>query len=392
MSTTDTRLLPEVISQDKIRFDKNLAKNGIDFDEIYGADGQIIYDFMVYIATEFQKNIFEYGQVDLMSFSKISGQHASNLQRIHPYPAQLKYKGISFEEFQEIKKSPDFNPNDWFLNYFENALFKLGVVNLALSSKYKDFSTNEDVTELEFIQVLRNLKKYVSRHNKARYTFEISEAFTLSLSKYFINVNVSPGQKKFLRKHTAMYLYFYLQNLRSSLLINDKKEDRYKKRISFNHLCKVAKLNNKDFRNNKQRLKKKIYNLALETDLNIQIEFDRVRPTSRYKAACILVFPDNLLDVNDNETFEILKKAFADLYMHKLKLFYRDKLVKRGATNITEFFKWYFSNDDKNEKENLFDYIKEKIYGKKKINNFTVAPTINKLNIDKYIKTDYISQ
>ena len=66
----DTRLLPEVISQDKIRFDKNLAKNGIDFDTIYGDDGQIIYDLMVYIASEFQRNIFDYGHLDLVSFSK----------------------------------------------------------------------------------------------------------------------------------------------------------------------------------------------------------------------------------------------------------------------------------------------------------------------------------
>ena len=390
MSTMDTRLLPEVISQDKIRFDKNLAKNGIDFDTIYGDDGQIIYDLMVYIASEFQRNIFDYGHLDLVSFSKESGQHPSNLQRIHPFPAQLKYNGTTYEEFQEIKNAPDFNPNDWFLNYFENALFKLGVVNLALSSKYKDFSTNEDVTELEFIQVLRNLKKHVTRHNKARYTFEISEAFTVNLSKYFINVNVSPVQKKFLRKQASMYLYFYLQNLGSSLFINEKREDRYKKSISFNHLCKVAKINNKDFRNNKQKLKKKIYDVALKTDLNIQIEFERVRPTSRYKASCVLIFPDNLKGVDDNETFKILKKAFTDLYLHNLKLFYRDKLKKRGATNMAKFFKWYFCMENKKEKEDLFDYIKEKIYGKRKINNFTVAPTINKPNIDKYIKSIYL--
>jgi hypothetical protein len=382
-------LLPDTISENKIRFDKNIAKSGIDLDTIYGEDGQVIFDLLIYIASDFQKNIFDYGNIDLVSFAKASGQHASNLQRLHPHPAQLQHFGISKEDFEAMKKSSDFKPDEWFINYFENSLYKLGAINLALNSKYKDFSQDETVIETKFIQVLSDIRKHITRHNKAKYSFEVSEAFTVNLSKYFINVNISPEQKKLLRKNASTYLYFYLENLRSSLMVNDNKEDRYKKRISFNHLCKVAKLNNKDFRNNKQRLKKKIYDVALKTDLNVQIEFERVKPTSRYKAACVLIFPDNLKGIDDQETFEVLKKAFTDLYLHKLKLFYRESFPKRGKTNIEDFMNWYFSKEHSQEKEEFFYSIKEKIYGKKAKNSSFVAPSINKPNIDKYIKEIY---
>ena len=71
--------LPEQSVQAQlIRFDKNLASNGLDFSNSYGDDGQLIFDLLFYITLTYQTNLFGYGKFIPAEFCEAMGYNRLN--------------------------------------------------------------------------------------------------------------------------------------------------------------------------------------------------------------------------------------------------------------------------------------------------------------------------
>jgi hypothetical protein len=321
-----------------IRIDKNIAKQGIDFINTYGQEGQMIFDIVMYIANSFQNNLFNYGVFDINDFAEQLGYTVSNLKRKHPKP------------FQNVKMRDLDNPEMNFESIIENALYKAAKINLEFSRNVKDYTNNEEIKEIEFYQLIKTLRKHRSMKRKDvfYYTFEVSDIFTFHLSKYFTLSDIS--SLKALRKKNGVFLYFYLKTIQEAQRIN--KEDKINATPAFDILCEKAEINMSRPRDAKQKLIQKLDFIKEHTDLNFTYMF--YNKNGKYKYGIKIAFLDNAKFLHDpverKIASETTKKAMEDMIMFNLIKIYRERYQNLGRLNQGKFSEWFMSDKDKEEK------------------------------------------
>ncbi len=109
-----------------IRVDKNLSENSLDWLKIFGNDTNLCFDIILYISNNAQRDIFNFGQIDLNHFARTMQYKKNNLQYKAETPAQTELENKNtFNSLERSKK---------FLTVFENALYKLGRFNIPVTS------------------------------------------------------------------------------------------------------------------------------------------------------------------------------------------------------------------------------------------------------------------
>jgi hypothetical protein len=338
---------PQVLNQHNvpdvnvIRIDKNIAKQGIDFINTYGQEGQMIFDIVIYIANSFQNNLFNYGEFNIKDFADKLGYSVSNLKRKHPKP------------FQNLKLRDSDNSEMNFDNIIENALYKAAKINLEFSRNVRDYTNNEEIKEIEFYQLINKLRKHKSLKRKDifYYTFEVSDIFTFHLSKYFTLSDIK--SLKTLRKKNGVFLYFYLKTIQEAQRINP--ENKIDATPLFDTLCEKAEINVSRPRDAKQILIGKLDFIRNSTDLNFTYSF--FNKNGKYKYGVKISFYDNEKYLNSASqraiATETAQKAINDMIMYNLVQEYRTRYQNMGRLNKKKFSEWFSS---KNDKEIKYDH------------------------------------
>src|ERR1035437_4389581 len=174
--------LPDkTVPADLIRFDKNLASNGLDFANSYQEDGQLIFDLLFYIALTYQKDLFNFGKIIPNDFADAMGYNRYNLLKKHPKPAHIFKNKKLQKDFEKMEKEKNYNQklsNGEYPLYtvLDNALFRAGKENLIFSYEVKNFANKEKAQGMTFIPLLSDVKKHYSEknNNKIYYTYKLS--------------------------------------------------------------------------------------------------------------------------------------------------------------------------------------------------------------------------
>ena len=185
-----------------IRIDRNLAAKSLEwltqFKEVY----RLCFDIILYISNNLQRDLFNYGVIDLNHFAKTMGYKKNNLQAV-TNPIQKEIVGPLFNSLEREKK---------FITVFENALFKLGRYNIPVESVSIDTTTHEKILQTQFIQILKeisiNIKGKTTR-SKIIYSYRTSEEFDYNLSRLFFLADFSKISE--LRNKNLLLIYFYLK-------------------------------------------------------------------------------------------------------------------------------------------------------------------------------------
>ena len=163
-----------------IRVDKNLSENSLDWLKIFGQDTSLCFDIILYISNNAQRDLFNFGKIDLSHFAHTMQYKKNNLQYKAETPAQTELENKNtFNSLERSKK---------FLTVFENALYKLGRFTIPVTSMSFDNEKNEQVLSTKFIQIIEEIKIHVLSekiHSKIYYSYTTSEKFDYNLSRYF---------------------------------------------------------------------------------------------------------------------------------------------------------------------------------------------------------------
>lgn len=348
--------LPEQTVQPQMfRFDKNLAGNGPDFSNSFGAiDGQMVFEVVFYIACTYQKNLFSYGRIYPADFAKAMGYTRDNLFKKHPNPAQISKSTQLQKEYAKMESEENYNQKlsngeNLFYTMLDNALYLAGKENLKFSYEVKNFEKRENIQRMKFIQLLTDVNKHydINNKNKIYYTYKLSPTIESHLSKYFMLA--SPDAIKPLRKKNSVYLYFYLKNLQHTLrLENNKIGTPY-----FDLLCSKAEINIAKPKDRKQKLIYKLNKIRETTDLKFDYRF--VKGKGKFEYNIEIEFHDNMKAISKEENHEIRSVAFEDNYLHGIKNFYLDNI--HNKTNLK--WKEWNCNNKYNLKEKIEIFLLE---------------------------------
>lgn len=317
---------PQINEDNLIRVDKNLSKHSIDWIMDFGNDAMLCFDILIYITSCSQKNLFQFGTIDLDKFAKEMGHHKPNLQRIRENGNK-----VTIEERLEGKKP---------VTFFEHALFKLAKSNFQFTTTVYDPSRHETIEKNKFIQIIKDINIHIpngKNKTKIYYTYSTSEEFDYNLSRYFFFID--PTQIKKLRERGLMLLYFYVKNLENSKFTTFVEVD-------FRKICQLAGFsisNDELIRKEKYKLKKKLD--TLKKLINFEYEFIRV--SGRYKYGIKFFFPDNanllnspeLKKISENKDLITLRKANNDFIDLKLIKHYQESFKDFNSANYKAWYR-----------------------------------------------------
>jgi len=334
-------------SADLIRFDKNLASNGLDFSNSYQEDGQLIFDLIFYISKSFQTDLFGYGNIIPEDFAEAMGYDRKNLLKKHSAPAQIVKDKKLKRDFEKMEVQKNYNQkmsNGEYPLYtvLDNAIFRAGNENLRFSYEVKNFEKKETIQGMKFISLLSDVQKHYTEKNKIYYSYKLNPTIEAHLSKYFMLA--SPGTVKQFRKQNSVYLYFYLKNLQQNLHLDGKKIGT----PHFNILCDIAEINILEPKDRKKKLIKKLKELQDKTDLKFDFKFMKGKG-ARFEYNIEIEFHANSKPMVKEDGRKVLLVAFDDNYLHGIKTFFIENVQNKMD------IKW------KDWKENNKYHLKEKV-------------------------------
>jgi hypothetical protein len=313
-----------------IRVDKNLSKNSIRWLMDFGQDAMLCFDILVYISKDSQKNIFNFGTIDLDKFAKEMGYTKANLQRIREAS-----KKINIQERLE-GNTP--------VTVFEHALFKLAKSNLQFTTTVYDSSRHEKIEQNKFIQIIKDINIHIPNgksKTKIYYSYTTTDEFDYNLARYFFFID--PTQIKQLRDKGVLLLYFYIKNLENSKY-SEFIETDFKKIL---HLSGISLENKEKIRFAKQNLKNRKLEY-LKTIIHFDYEFINV--SGKFDFGIKWKFPHNLLANTNPEAKALVEIKDANTITKANNDFIDLKLVKHYQETFNDFNEanykaWY---NDKN--------------------------------------------
>lgn len=337
-----------------VRIDRNLAEKSIDWLMAYKEDFRLCFDIIIYITNVVQRDLFNYGVIDLNEFAKKMGYKKNNLQAITT-PIQKELVGPIFENLEREKK---------FITVFENALFKLGRFNVPIQSLSVDTNTNERILQTHFIQILKEISINImgsSKNSKIVYSYKTSEEFDYNLSRLFFlaDFNLIPE----LRNKNLLQLYCYLKALENSKHHTFIEKD-------FIKLCTMANIhidtstdqdpsNKRKIKDSKDKLKRRKLTLIKNY---IDFDFEDINVSGKYNYGFKFLFHQNkeigrkdVAEATREREISILNKASEDFIMSKVIKFYRAHKGLEVDQDKDRFKKWFLSNATNIEqKQNIY--------------------------------------
>ena len=348
-----TTLPEQSVQAQLVRFDKNLASNGLDFSNSYGDDGQLIFDLLFYITLTYQRDLFGYGKLIPANFCEAMGYNRLNLLKKHPKPAQIAQSTQLKKELAKMEKEGNYNKkmsNGEFPFYtvLDNAFYRAGKENLKFSYDVKNYLSKENIQAMKFLPLLSDVNKhYTENKNKIYYTYKLSTTIEAHLSKYFMLA--SADAVKQLRQQNSVYLYFFLKNLQQNLRIEGNKIGT----PYFDLLCRIAEIHIAAPKDRKKKLIKKLNDLREKTDLKFDFRF--VKGKGRFEYNIEIEFHANAKAISKEEKHEILSAAFEDNYLHGIKNYFLENIHSKTS------LKWkdWKSNNKYNLKEKVEIFLAE---------------------------------
>ena len=237
-------------------------------------------------------------------------------------PIQAKYDDLSSLEEAGL-----------FTNKIENALYTMGAINLKFSKLVNDYSAREKIGEVEFYQLIKGLKKHVSKKRKDvfYYTYEFNEIFQNHINRFYVNID--PGVSKVLRKNNAMFLYLNMASLSNICLSKGIQGTPV-----FKQMIDLSNIKTKRSRDKRTQLEKKFKLLKNLTELNFDYDFI---PTENSKYCY-----DITLDFYENELTPSIKEnndsCFFNALKIKLKIFFQQKYGNGRFVSEEKFNTWLY--------------------------------------------------
>jgi hypothetical protein len=312
-----------------IRVDKNLSENSLDWLKIFGQDTNLCFDIILYISNNAQRDIFNFGKIDLNQFARTMQYKKNNLQYKAELPAQTELGNKNtFNSLERSKK---------FLTVFENALYKLGRFNIPVTSMSFDNEKNEQILSTNFIQIIKEIKIHVLTekvHSKIYYSYTTSEEFDYNLSRYFFFADLNLVKE--LRDKNLLLLYFYLKN------IENGKHHQFIER-DFEKLCLFSgiKMNNENIKYTKKNLQTRKLDRIKDY---INFDYEPVNVSGKWKYGYCFTFKDNK-ECLENNDYKVIAQADSDLIDLKVFKFYKRKFKISGEVEDKTYKEWFFNKD-----------------------------------------------
>lgn len=337
-----------------VRFDRNIAKNGIQFTR-FEEDADLMFDLVVYFANSYQDNFFGFGKLDVDDFCAKMNYKKSNLFKSHHAPAQFKDLGIK-KAFEKITKKlsaeniangkNSINKDDFFYTVLDNALYRLSTDSIPFKFKVKSNDVNNNLTTA--IKIIKTLNKQYKDSTKAKselkkivYYYTLDDDFINNLTRWFLNINLYSVAK--LRKSNSVYLYSFLKNLQLDLIaLNKTSTDT----IDFDLLLELAQIfimNNP--RRSKQQLIIKIENIFNVTDLKGKIDFIKRTNAGKevgYAYQPVITFFSPVSKLNSKEYYQDILNAVTTRFLHASRQKYSELQIYK--TLKLSFSDWFLSS------------------------------------------------
>jgi hypothetical protein len=330
-----------------IRVDKNLTENSLDWLKVFGQDTNLCFDILLYMSNNAQRDIFNFGKIDLGHFARIMQYQKNNLQYRAELPAQTEL--VNKNTFNSLERSKKF------LTVFENAFYKLGVFNIPVTSLSFDKEKNEQILTTKFIQIIKEIQIHVNSekpNSKIYYSYTTSEEFDYNLSRYFFFADLSLVKE--LRDKNLLLLYFYLKN------IENGKHRQFVER-DFEKLCMFAgiKINHENIKYTKKNLQTRKLDKLKDY---INFDYEPINVSGKWKYGYNFTFNDNK-DCIENADYKVIAQADTDLIDLKVLKYYKRKYKITKEVDEKAYKEWFFNKDmDHDKKLEIFYKAMSELY------------------------------
>ena len=319
----------EILSN--IRVDKNLAYNILDFKKIEDFQTRsILKSLLLYFSFQYEKDLFGYGKLDPVVFSKLFKYNRSNLSR---YVENPKFKADGLNTVVEWN------------TYLENALYILATT--PVFEEYKGQDENYNVVGFKNYVILKEIFRYTPKDKsrgkvKKYYQYVLDSSFEINLKKFFLNVNV--GCYLEAKKWNGEDFYLQIMNIYNQSKMNGQTSFYWR----INELIEYFNVSHKEIRIQKQRLNTflKKYETLLENEIKgISFEWKK---TGEQKFAYTLFMMWEKQDQKEIEQEKIFKleQLFLDTLKRELYNCYRKNDIN-SKEKIEFFYKWLVLKENK---------------------------------------------
>lgn len=331
-----------------VRIDKNFAFNILDFKNIEDAQTRsIIKSLLLYFSFQYEKDLFGYGKIDPVIFSKLFKHDRSNLSR---KIENAKYK------LDNLKSDAEWN------TYLENALYILATT--PIFEEYRGQDENYNVVGIKNYVILKELYKFnPNKKNRGKlkkyYSYVLDSAFETNLKKFFLNININSYLEA--KKWNGEDFYVQIMNIYSQSKNNGLSSFYW----SINDLTKFFNVSHPEIRIQKQKINiiLKKYENILKNEINgLTFEWKKTG-NQKYAYTLFMIWEKEDQKENQSKKIQTLEQLFLDTL--KRRLFELCNLNKTKKINqIHEFYAWLI---DKNNKEiiiNTYNLVKNELNGK----------------------------
>jgi hypothetical protein len=317
-----------------IRVDKNLAYNILDFRKIEDFQTRsILKSLLLYFSFQYEKDLFGYGRLDPVEFSKMFNYDRRNLSR---HVEEPKYK------------TDELNSNIEWNTYLENALYILATT--PIFEEYKGQDENYNIVGFKNYIILKEILRYTpkkisSGKPKKYYKYILDNSFETNLKKFFLNINV----KYYLETRKWNGDDFYLQIM--NIYNQSKKDGKSSFYWEIKELIEYFNVAHKEIRVQKQRLNSifKKYENLLKNDIKGLSFVWKKTGSQKFAYTLFMIWEKEDPKQLTEEKILILEQLFLDTLKRELYNVYNvDKSPKKETLN--DFYNWLI---DKKNKETI---------------------------------------
>lgn len=376
---------------DLLRYDRDLAFNGLSFKESFQEDANDIINIIKYIGFQYQFNhdAFHFDNVlfpelynsneelknckmmvfDPAKYCKFSGDDRDNLRKTHPSPKylidhfgdsflkeihlvesytltqlllltnkknekddpKLKYKLIAKVRESIVNKYMNLYPKDVHWNtMLDNALYR-STEGIRQHNQFKSPYKDQIIASTGKIQVILNVNKVIEAKGKIKYILYVNKTYLDNCQRYFISNSNSTQIRKRLKIKNSIILDDYIKFYKTTAILKKINEIS----INFNELSYITdtyKIESEAAK--KQRIIERFEDWKeIKNDNETTLHFRTAHENSKfcYKPVFIFSNPDS------SPSKYLLKKAFVDELTHMLM---EEFLNKHNGESVEDYNTW----------------------------------------------------
>lgn len=187
------------------RIDRSVADNLKDIDNSFGVDGQLVFDFIMFMSKQLNNNLFGYTRFSLKDFANFVGINPNTLSAIHP-------------DIESGREKAPFHNGVTFSSYFDFVLYKMLQRNIIFSYPYtykEPVGNKVEIVKLQNFPILKDILIYHSNGKKKYYEVRLSDVIIEGIVKRYYTLDVSklPIIGKGKGGHAKKKLYVFLNKM-----------------------------------------------------------------------------------------------------------------------------------------------------------------------------------